>query len=1540
MSTSSIKRRDFLRNVSLATVTTLPAVQAFAQLVGRNQSNIPPSSFINRAYRLTNFKNLLSLEFYFINVEESGKFLVKNRNSRNEQNSFMVIRLPQQHIAEEFFDEQAPEPGAPPSNVQHVCDFIEGNTIYAQTIISGYSYLAFQIIWGNLPSQKLSIDATGLLNWNASWFYLLVRKDLSSSIFEIINQDIAAPTENSYPMGHTANGNSFDFDREKFPKAFSSEVVLNRNTRPGLRSDAAPITAIEAPYGLIISPQRPDPEYDYEFLWSFSEPTGFINENVCLNRTAGSHYDELWMATLTVEKKKREPVTSPGEDKKAENPKSNLQEQKSDAGDDLMRLMLLGHKPRNLADGFMLLPDQPDKEELVRNYIQYRLTARTPKLTFTPLGISANINFLNKKFFQIVDYVARTGSGTMPKLYEWKQQISFGRDQEVMTSTVVMESCHGLKMLHIKSTKRQTYKGTAILVYREYLQPLDPAKDVTLYDSKNVNEYKDPCYPYNTPFKKIEFAEWDAKQIMPLFDMTDAEIVRDTDPENTPLAFWPHRPGRNNDIPVKEKRLRWKFKHTGHDGKEEIQEREIYIVTIDLAYGKNSYAHPFPEDETKLTINESVFADAQHTSLLGFSAFNNKLRLVTTGTETTWERVMRLAGDFDLQQLDHYRTYLTEQLNFIEGRLRSYAGFIEDEVIEKFQVFKQKALAIKSDLIETITDVKEQLRFFIERLAVPSVNAARNELNGLLAIIDELESKFEDNLKDLLRAGNTFVDDRRNLIVARINATLAAIVAPVGQLEQEIQKRKDQLQKTSDWLNSIPGILNNELERNYEEFVTSLPGKLRNNINQFLKDKFDDLHACLYQLRATENTLSGKIRFQKTKINYAVHKVEEDLEQLKQKIIAANPAIGWQKEYENVRAAYFAEMAKISELQTEFIVFRNNFRQKLVNEKEKYLEFFHEYACVAQMHTAKVCVKAVNDIVQKEVFVRIQYAQDYIKNQFSDALLDVKTNVSRVFAEIKAESKEMVKSAIRNIAQEMGGILNPDMAADFLTFAKDVRNRADDILNDAKKELNGAENYVKGQIDNFKNEINNAKDELNDQLRIYRDKYKDEILGVKNDLILLGKEAKENFAKYKGFAEVKAQEFFKGLEAKILGGIHLKDILGDGFELPKLDRKQNKIVYHFITDKIVERFDLKIVSFENAGKKAKLVVYFEKPLFNGDYVSWTALTNFNVGVFDDRVIIDFEKIQFYSDRNSRNKITVSMRNVHFKKELAFLESLSKNIKIPGTGLSLSITPKEIDVNFAYTLPGISGGAFTLTNLKFVVGVIIPLPIGPQKSVSPIIAKFGINDPDDKFVVAAGIWGGRGFFVIEATPKYIRRIDMGMDYGGYFGLSLGIAQGEAFLMAGIRYVFKRDEMGESGMEFYSIITCGGYVTVFGFITISVVFLLCLKYESYAGYSSLYGTASVTYSIKIGFFKKSFSLTFSKRLAGSDNPNASSAYRRHSPVYNEDQQLENGSQILQFSRYEEDYTDPESLKAKYDKQSWKIFCDSYSNFTTNSSEVSYG
>ena len=1466
----STKRRDFIRTLSLTSVTIAPGMKVIAGLFG-NADQVDTSHFIHEAFRIVNYQNLFSADFYFINVSKaigSNNLLRKVNPAYRE--SYMVVRLPQQHIAEKYVAAVELKNDLP--------------SFYATTYISGYSYLVFKILFDQISpdssKQLFPVSEESLLNWNAPWLKLVIRQNLQQSIFKLKYDktddrydDAAAEKfnlENHYPLGYREGaGPRLTYNRENFPKVQSKR---GKNV-----NDPSPVTAIEAPYKLILCPQLPDQD-NYQFKWTFSYPTKDRPASI------GCDGNELWMATLIAEKvgtKKRTQALN------RTNPSQDLPLEQENEGDSLLRLMMIGNGDNTMAG---LLPTDQDKKDLVNLYINYKLTARTPKISLTPLGICTNIEFKNKHF-----EITTLNDGI--SLYEWKQSMSFGRDQKVEVSHVVVESCFGLKMLHICKTKRETFKGASVLVYREYLMPLELEKDYTLYDNnENTDRYNNANWKCNTPFKHVAFADTEAKQIMPLANLTEFVVPENNlsaapgcDASNV-LAFWA--------LTTENNFLEWPFRVTDWHGKEHICKKKIFVYTSKLTVPSkeqdNVQVPPLeflPQEAIdKIFLEDMAEADRANvmrsnttTSIPDLEAkIEGKLRELTTAATTKWEKILRVAEEFDLKKLDYYTRHLEAILESIESKIRSQARNIEDQAIEEWNVFKLRLLEHEQKVFKIIDDVLLKIKLETQKLQTVMTQLERENLEKELnRRRDQIIIVLKERATDMLAKLSAELTAIRNTIETSIVAKLASNTQDIYvQLQRKYQQYANKIAEFEQYIAQGKSILIG-FEQEYREFLEKLPGRFRDVVKNSIATEINNLRQCLSRIRILENEAKSRIEFARNKIGYAVYYVEEELEKLKTKL-KNEFGEAWESKYNEIRRVYHDNInAAVSKFETEYIILKGNVRKIANAEAQKVLDFFNEYACFPQLHTAKVFVQSVNDLVNKDIPVKIKYAEDYIRNQVNDLVLDTKNNVSRVFAEVKADAKQHLKSAIREINKDLGGIVNPDLAADFISYVKDARKQVTDAANSVLNEVKQAEAEIKNTVESVTNQAEQVRKELENEVRQaigdaqnefnkYKGEFDEAVRDARNQVMLIGKEAKESFEKYRDFAKTEGQQFFKGLESKILGAIHLKDILGEGFELPKLDRKGNKVYYRFITDKL-KPVNLSIFSFDNKGKngaKANMVIYFEKPLNNSDYKSLTSLNNFSVGVFSNRVIVQFERLQIHSDQNTKNKVSVKISDVRFTQELAFLEALSKNIKIPGTGLSLNISPQEISVDFAYTVPGISGGAFTLTNLKFGVGIIVPLPIGARQSMSPIVARFGVNAPDDKFVVAAGIWGGRGHFVLETTPKYIRRVDAGLDFGGYLGLNLGIAKGEAFLMAGIRYIYFRDDFGDTGFELYATLSCGGSVTVFGFITISVVFLLCLKYQRFQGRTTLWGTASITYSIKIGFFRKSFSLTFSRRLHGSE------------------------------------------------------------------------
>jgi hypothetical protein len=1545
VSDSVVSRRCFLKLTGLTGMAAFSGIQGMARFTG-----VPDiAGYIKAAYRLLDSVSLLNLEFYFIGVKEPADARQQWLEATNPDTmeSYMLVRLPQQHIAEEYIDLQPA--GAHISEVQ--------------TRIAGYSYLVFRIYFTgnngrNLTGKddRFSLTQKNLLDWNAPYLKLIVREDwgIDRPLFSPYQPDI-----NQYPLGY--GGGVFAYNR--FPKAPVDNSSTFLNPRP--------VTAIEAPYRLILSPELPN--HQYIFRWYFSDPA-----------------DELWMATLKVmpnpdravialngqsDKKKtiksftslrskfrgRKSVQIPAS---SQAPHQLAQPNSaSPVGEQPMGLAIIGSGDEQdvsrITDVFTSLPSGPDplspdslsseRLKLVKLYFLNRavLKAYTKKMSLTALGVSSLIEFQNTLYKEIVSF-----NPTL-SIYQWKQWMSFGRDQEVQIVRQVKDLCLGHTMLYIIMTKRRTQEEVSFLDYTEYLMPLEHEKDYTRYNDEDKEKYAKEGYKYNTPFKTIRFANFKPKRIKPVylypksnlvrFDSTLGPLtVRKEENKDNFIAFWPLNPlpdGSN----APDSFLEWEYIATDWQGKESLISRKLYVVS-------SRFAVPSSQSESPIFIPDTSAIKSLSQNLRSQSAssvptcpladvekqFHTAVAAIASKSEH-WHLVYLQSEQYLMEKADCFRTHIENIFDAIKGKIQAVydsnkewvdgQGDVE-EAIQHFQnVLYARVQQEMQPINERIAELKERAKTIIDNTSV-KINDAQKELVNAIYHYAALPGAYYDELMDKVATP----------AVVAVNAEITA------------------LKSTYDALKARMINIDNEIDG----FLQTLPASL--NVASDLKKMLCDIKEAYYFIEHTESQCKSRVNAFKNNIGISVHKVELDFEKageaLRQKIGSE-----WETVHKKADDYYHKANRDISNIKTEALIFKSNIRTATVDAGKKAMDFFHYDATRQQLHSLTGFVGKINETVQKEVAVRLSIAETYLKSQTNDAVLSVENNVNQVFAKINVETKMAIKGAMRNIGSELGGMVNPEIASDLLSYYHDVKSMAQDVQNEItndlqqvkeskkqleeefNKEWEGLKASMSKQIDTLQHQYGDAKKQVEDYMETQKQYFQDQFNRQKNKLVLITKDAQAQVRSLENQARDQAQnvrqqalDLFKGLESKIAGSIKLKDILHIDTCLPKMNKTNKSLYYEFITTNFLDEVSIGTISIKlkDKGKnlQARLVCYFEKSLIGPNkYLSQTRLENFVLSIFSGRLDIEFKQLEIISSESIRHKTNVQIGNVSFKKELGFLEALSKNIKVPGTGIVLNILPDAVVASYTYGFPGISGGAFTMTNLKFNVGVKVPFPTGGP--LKPIRVSLGINSADDQFVIAVSIFGGRGHFVLETTPRYISKIDCGLEFGGYLGLSLGIAQGQAYLMAGMRYVFSRNDVGKSSMHFYGYLTCGGSITVFGFITISVCFLLCLEYEKQSdGSSSLTGSCTLTLSVKIGFFEKSFSLTFKKTIAGSDSKSASSAFLPHFHTEDESQYAvfypAGSEHYLSYT----DFPDPDAPKRKWpSKQSlfteegWVQFCKSF-------------
>lgn len=1432
-----MNRRTFLKSSTITSLSVLPGLNELAKLFTLEEPR-KVLRLVHHAFRLTKYQTLLNLDFYFVSNIANAVHLVDNKlNIRYGQDEvYMIVRLPQQHITEEYY---LPKPD---SNCNDTFD----NLPIAASHISGYSYLVFQFIFvPNEDEYDWPINEENFLNWNSPRLRLVVRQKLDASIFETVPEKQSFPS--LYPLGYKIVDKKYQFDYDSFPSA-------NRT-----QNDPAPITAIDVPWRLILSPKLPDQD-KYDFCWEFSQPI----QNIKPSQTI--IHNELWLATLRLKQREYEcPPSDFGVD---------------DSKDKELELMMIGTFLNATSPGDQdsfqdkhFLPTPKDRADLVDLYILWKLTAKASKLTFSPLGITTKINFHNPRVSQTASSEKRIS------LIDWKQFISLGRDEEILVTNLVMEAETGMKMIHVRTAKRQTYKGNAILQYREYIEPLELEKDyseaiVSLNDNKEVlidakSFYNRNTYKANIPYKKIILEEAKKKRIKPVKRAPDYPqskyVIFQKDPvsDNDPIiAFWPLDYCNNEELTFKYTLIDW-------EGNKITINKKVFIIRLDVTYqefSKNIDNQPLdPTDDVnrnKLRLSNSIVlkqtnlqltnpkklnASKDDIQVLSSQAIVDSINKVFDNLNNYENEFTTIWGQIEKTYGNHYRdrsAYLKKIFSFftqkIDERIQNEEAALLKLLDKNYYEFTRLYEILKKQLIEIHGSLQKIINIVISSSQIYYTK------------ISNVEQKITDLINSI-----RFIEPSKNISIW-VDRVLNRLLSLKGELEflksrLPIQEKIQQVIDFIDLVNKEIIEFDKEIYKNFSILVDSLM-KVNQQIAELIREGIWTLHQLSCEFNMAEAQISNKIDIARQKITFVVNRIEE----------AARNAVGWNEEKVELEKLL---NKTISRFETTTITLSVSFR-KLQTEGEKaVLDFFHEHACYPQLHEAEVIAKSVTDLVRKEVPFSIQYAEKYLTTQINDTYFNIRENASAVFAEVVGDAQQKLKGIMREMGQDLGGMVNPELPVEYLTF---LRRKKSDVAQSLKNQKEQLKNQLKLRGAEFHAEIN-------DSIKLIQDKVDDLENQVNNeieqDLLFISEEVHQKIDSVRQWGQeqiVQATDFFKGLEAKILGQIPLKDILGIGFEIPQLIRNRDTLSYQFITDKF-QPVNIGLLQFKNQTNKVNshtnLIISLEKSLTNAtQYKSITKLTDFQVGILDRRLVLNFNKLEIRSSNEEKRKVDVKLGDIEFNKELAFLKNISDFISnlIGIPGLVVDLQPTQINVGYSFAVPSISGGAFSLAKLNFFVGAQFPIPIGNNEG--PMRLTLGINRPDNLFVVAAGIFGGRGFFNLTTTTKHLEVVDAAIEFGGYLGIDLVIAKGEVFLMAGIRFTYT---FSERLLTFSGYLICGGSVTAFGFITVSVTFLLQLTYQRFQGRSTLYGTASVTYSIKIGFFKKSFSLSFSKRIFGAQD-----------------------------------------------------------------------
>jgi hypothetical protein len=261
------------------------------------------------------------------------------------------------------------------------------------------------------------------------------------------------------------------------------------------------------------------------------------------------------------------------------------------------------------------------------------------------------------------------------------------------------------------------------------------------------------------------------------------------------------------------------------------------------------------------------------------------------------------------------------------------------------------------------------------------------------------------------------------------------------------------------------------------------------------------------------------------------------------------------------------------------------------------------------------------------------------------------------------------------------------------------------------------------------------------------------------------------------------------------------------------------------------------------------------------------LRNFTVELpdHDDAFIaLGFERLAFTSTNGAKPNVDVKLGTVLFKGDLEFVNKLEEYLKFSGSGLSIDIQPSGVSAGITIALPNVGIGVFSLENLSFTAGLVIPF------DGKPVLAHFAFCTRDNPFLLSVAIFGGGGFFALYLDSKGVEIFEISLEFGGNVAFDIVVASGGVHILAGI--YFKLDNTSTPATIVLSgFVKIGGALSILGIVTLSLEFDMSLTYEKDGNEKpKAIGEASLTVSIDVAFFSIPVSMHVRKEFGGGGDP----------------------------------------------------------------------
>ncbi len=343
-------------------------------------------------------------------------------------------------------------------------------------------------------------------------------------------------------------------------------------------------------------------------------------------------------------------------------------------------------------------------------------------------------------------------------------------------------------------------------------------------------------------------------------------------------------------------------------------------------------------------------------------------------------------------------------------------------------------------------------------------------------------------------------------------------------------------------------------------------------------------------------------------------------------------------------------------------------------------------------------------------------------------------------------------------------------------------------------------------------------------------------------------------------------------DAKLLGAVKLKDVLRgiadmatDLGSVPKLSSVE-------LPDQIVASYTLtqsdlhKVDPFflpdpgNSLSITAKAIAKRDGSPPQADVTA--KVSNFRVSLFGC-FILKFNSLDLTAGTGKKTDVKPHLDpkdGVLFGGPLEFVNSLRDVIPMGGfsDGSGISVNPLGITAAYTLSLPTISVGVASLSNISLGAGFDLPFTGDPPS------ARFNFAQRQSPFNLTISLFGGGGFFAIGVGTEGVKEVEAALEFGAQISIDLGVASGGVYVKGGFYFHW----IGATNeIDFEGYVELGGHLSILGLISVSLTFHLGLAYQKLPPSSKLYGEATLTVEVTVLFFSFGVDVHVEKQFAGS-------------------------------------------------------------------------